>query len=207
MGSPRAVSSSSRAIGGRVHDVYIGDSETIELSCALDKPDQNSGEQILFELASSFYQDTATPATASTVTLTGWGRDDFDPDSSNDLIVVQGKGLGQRRAITAWDPDTMVATVEPPFTVVPDDTTRIQIARAVTDFIVYRSWIQGKPDFADRHTASSGVQPLWAWVRRRGGRQPLSPVACAVEPVGDEHQVPGCARSPQLLQPVHEQHH
>jgi hypothetical protein len=143
---------------GSSRDIYIGDSETIELSPALDKPDQNSGEQILFEMVNSAYQGTATPATETTATLPGMDTEAIHADDA-ELVVVQGKGLGQRATITDIDEATDTVTLSPPFRVVPDETSVVAISRVVTDFIVYRSSLQGKADFATRETASSGVQP------------------------------------------------
>ncbi|MBW2523284.1 MAG: hypothetical protein JRI23_03875 [Deltaproteobacteria bacterium] len=143
---------------GSSRDIYIGDSQTIDLSPALDKPDQNSGEQILFEMVNSAYQGTATPATETTATLPGMDAEEISVDES-ELVVVQGKGLGQRATIVAIDEGAGTVTLSQPFRVIPDETSVVTVSRVVTDFVVYRTSLQGKADFAERETASSGVQP------------------------------------------------
>lgn len=96
----------------------------------------NDGETLLWEgPGSSFADGEIVAATSDTATL---GIDFTVPGKSWseqwNLVIVEGKGLGQMRAITNFD--DYVATVDEPWTIIPDRTSKFSVLRMARDIVV-----------------------------------------------------------------------
>ena len=120
--------------------------------------DANSGEQVLFETGSTDYSALASaPFTATTVTVSGLTDTTcgyYNPPSpgtnciGEDAVIVGGTGLGQNRHIIAQSGD--LVTVSPAWQVIPDATSKINIANISYQFAVYDNLEQGKTDYDSR---------------------------------------------------------
>jgi hypothetical protein len=77
----------------------------------------------------------ASAGGASTITLRqdAAGARNIASYNSAPIFIAQGKGAGQVRTITSYNPTTRVATVSPPWTTVPDTTSFYSIGRMKTD--------------------------------------------------------------------------
>jgi hypothetical protein len=77
----------------------------------------------------------ASSATANTVTLRQdvVGARNINSYVGQTIFIVQGKGVGQTRTITAYNPSTRVATVNSNWTTIPDTTSFYSIGRMKTD--------------------------------------------------------------------------
>ncbi|MDG0813861.1 glycoside hydrolase family 55 protein [Cohnella rhizosphaerae] len=96
----------------------------------------NDGETLLMESPGSNFADgEIVAATADTATL---GIDYADPARSwNEqwnIVIVDGKGLGQMRSIAGYEDH--VATVDEPWTIVPDRTSKFSVLRMGRDVVV-----------------------------------------------------------------------
>ena len=147
------------SLWGSNRNFYVGDNTTDALAVRPAYSNQNSGEQILWENATK-YSGMPLFATQTTVTF---GANAFlqDPGllgGSYDAIIVNGTGLGQHRKITGCTGTTI--TVSPAWNVPPDSTSTVIIAGVIFHCAVYQNTLQGKSDYVNRDTASTGVQPF-----------------------------------------------
>ena len=67
-----------------------------------------------------------------------WPRSEF---STLDLVITEGRGLGQKRTITSIDPATMKITIDKPFDIEPDTTSYYSIANVMDQCTAYQNWI------------------------------------------------------------------
>ncbi len=132
-----------------------------------DPPDtatnQNAGEQVLFETASTDYAGLATApfnsttANVSGLTETSCGFSGGADCVGEDAVIVGGTGLGQNRHIVAQSGSTI--TLSEPWRVMPDATSKINITNDTYQVAVYGNYEQGKTDQAYRYTSLAGVEP------------------------------------------------
>ncbi len=135
---------------------YFGNNRTIDFVVRTGGGDQNSGEQLLWEGANSYYEGAIAGATANTVTFNPGGT---TPNSGMRVIVVAGKGLGQIRAVASYDGGTQTTTLTEPWNVIPDATSQIHLVKHPDRIVVYQNTFDGTQLAADQtaHVANVGV--------------------------------------------------
>ena len=135
---------------------YFAENTTVDLCVRPERPDQNCGEQYLWEIGTK-WQGRPAAATADTVTF-GAGTPSL---AGLELAVVRGRGLGQNRRVASFDAATGTATVAPPWNVVPGPDSLVAAGGFVDRVVLYRNRIDGKPRgvTSPTHIASAGIQP------------------------------------------------
>src|SRR5262249_11798552 len=132
---------------GTQSNVYIGDNRTIYFATPLSigAGGQNAGEQVMWEGNHTASSSMVTSATVNTATLASLDGDHVGWEA----VVVSGKGLGQHRTITATDFTSggTTLTLDQPWNVIPDATTRINIILTVKQVAVYHNTLQGNSNF------------------------------------------------------------
>lgn len=120
------------------------------------KVDCNKGEQICFEIVGSALKDGFKAATANTVSFGS-----LTPSSKaggEDLVIVGGKGAGQRRHIASVNDDT--ATLDRSWNVIPDSSSRFALAATASQAVIYNNVFQGRPTY-NQHDSNSTAVLLW----------------------------------------------
>lgn len=136
---------------------YFEENVTEDLCVRPERPDQNCGEQYLWEIGAR-WQGKPSAATPETVT--------FGPGTPSlaglELVVVCGKGIGQNRRVVSFEAGTGTVRVDPPWNVPPDSTSVVSAGGFVDRVVLYRNRIDGKPRgvTSPTHIASSGIQPF-----------------------------------------------
>jgi hypothetical protein len=152
---------------GAQRHVYLGENTSTNLGVRPGATNQNSGEQFLWELPNYYFAGPGASATATSATLTGYtgNTSNFFPGQNDDgadseAIVIDGKGLGQHRAIAAVNRTTGSITITQPWSVIPDTSSKVAIMTAIEKVAVYRNYLDGKPYVyqQEAHVASAGVQ-------------------------------------------------
>ncbi|WJR67049.1 glycoside hydrolase family 28 protein [Neorhizobium sp. CSC1952] len=120
-----------------------------------EKVDCNKGEQICFEIVGSMMKNDFVRASASSVTfrsLADWGK---PVASGRDLVIIGGRGAGQHRHITSIDGSTV--TIETPWNVIPDKTSRFALAAIASQAVIYDNTFEGRASFSEHDSDSTGV--------------------------------------------------
>ncbi|MEA3213458.1 MAG: hypothetical protein QOE70_6515 [Chthoniobacter sp.] len=155
-------------IYGTQRHVYLGDNTSTDLGVRAG-PDQNTGEQFLWELNNFYFSGPVTTATATSATLNGYtgNIDNFVPGQNDnnfdtEVIVIDGTGVGQHRAISAVNPAAGSITIIEPWSVIPDSSSKVVIMTASEKVAIYRNYLDGKPYIYQQepHVAAAGVQPF-----------------------------------------------
>lgn len=147
------------AQGGHTRNYYIGDSQTIALAPSAFRFDGNSGEQILFEHPGTMFAGFNGAFNGVNVILPGLNFNRGETVDGSVIIITSGKGFGQRRTIVSSNQASSSVTIDRPFTITPDSSSYAVVQIAADRLVVYNNSFQGKPDYASRFSASSGVQP------------------------------------------------
>jgi hypothetical protein len=140
---------------GSEANVYFGDNVSTALG---PLPDDNAGEQVLCEGDNYIWQTlNPTNATSNTFAIT-------NPATNYSMVAVtaainNGKGLGQYRQVTGYDPTTGTVTVSPDWNVIPDSTSNIIMMGAACRWVMYSNILQGKDYYAQSYSAMSGLSP------------------------------------------------
>lgn len=118
------------------------------------KVDCNKGEQICFEIAGSRLKNDFVSATASTVRFrrADWGE---PLPSGRDLVIVAGRGAGQRRHIASIS--GTIATLESEWTVIPDLSSRFALAVTASRAAIYKNRLDGRGSYSRHDSDSTGV--------------------------------------------------
>jgi hypothetical protein len=148
-----------QGLGGSQSQVYIGGNTTYEMGVRPGVPEQNSGEQLLFELNRT--QFTARPASTTLRTVTFARVDKIEGDR---VTIVGGRGVGQYRRILSFDRLTGTIILDKPWNVIPDSRSMISVGYLADRVVVYNNHFDGKAAqvSAASHTASSGVNMFGA---------------------------------------------
>lgn len=93
-------------------------------------------------------------STGMTVTVANVDRN----FANHTAVIVDGKGMGQYRRITGYDPSTGVATVSPEWNVPPDPLSRVNIGGATSRWVIYGNRLDGKENY-EQYSAVTAVQP------------------------------------------------
>lgn len=155
--------------GGTHRNIYVGSTTLTDMHPRFDprydkySQELNTGEHIMFELTATYFDGYASGGTDTTVTLNG------TPSSLVEKIIVitGGKGVGQSREIVAHDVATGVVTVDKPWRVVPDSSSKIAAGHYVNQLAVYGNHFDGHERLMDpqpsnlptatNHTATTAV--------------------------------------------------
>jgi polygalacturonase len=139
---------------GSLKNMYWGDNASHQAAphdCS--KVDCNKGEQICFEMVGSDLKDGFKAATANTVTFSSLSAS--DKAGGQDLVIVGGRGAGQRRHIVSASENT--ATLDEPWNVIPDSTSRFALAATASRVAIYNNTFQGRPSYFRHDSDSTAV--------------------------------------------------
>jgi polygalacturonase len=139
---------------GSMENMYWGDNVSHQAAphnC--NKVDCNKGEQICFEMVGSDLKDGFKAATANTVSFSSLSAS--DKAGGQDLVVVGGRGAGQHRRIVSVNDNT--ATLDKPWNVVPDSSSRFALAAAASQVAIYNNTFQGRPSYFKHDSDSTAV--------------------------------------------------
>ncbi|MBK3745141.1 glycoside hydrolase family 28 protein [Paraburkholderia aspalathi] len=118
-----------------------------------DKVDCNKGEQICFEIVESALQGGFTAASENTVSFDSLPAS--SKESGVDLVIVAGKGAGQRRHIVSVSNNT--ATLDEAWNVVPDQSSRFALAGTASRIAIYNNRFQGRKSYSQHDSDSTAV--------------------------------------------------
>jgi len=144
----------AQAHNGSMRNLYWGGNVSHDAAphdCS--KVDCNKGEQICFEMIGGELLAGFAGATGTTAAF----RDPrLAPTAiGSDLIVVGGRGAGQRRTITAVRAGTV--TLETPWNVVPDASSRLALAGAASRAAIYGNSFEGRASYGSHDSNSTAV--------------------------------------------------
>ncbi|NQU41016.1 MAG: hypothetical protein HQ523_13780 [Lentisphaerae bacterium] len=142
---------------GAMRNHYFGGNRTTDLTVRPGFDDQNTGEHFMYEALDTLYRGTAVAAGASTVQLAGLTSDCIDTI----LVIVDGTGMGQSRAVNDFDASTSTVTVDEPWRVRPATDSIIMIGNYMSRMAVYDNSFDGKERAVtnETHIAAAGVEP------------------------------------------------
>jgi len=150
---------------GVSRDIYIGENTTTDLGVHPKYPGQNTGEQISWDEASSqpvskVVRAVNDPRSDSSSLQLSAAPHPLEPGWGYVAVVIDGKGEGQIRDVTAVEGDTI--RVNPTWKVVPDQSSRLALGGFHERAVVYRNRLDGKAILAQQssHSASSGIEPF-----------------------------------------------
>ncbi|WP_372796257.1 glycosyl hydrolase family 28-related protein, partial [Pontiella sp.] len=150
-------------------DMYFGHNTTANLMPRLDpnksrwdssQPDQNSGEQIMFEGLSTRYRGSPLSVTDTTVKFAPFTIS----NNPQYLVIANGTGYGQSRRILSIDAGSGTITVDTPWRVKPDTSSVVYVGNYLCNVVTYGNYLDGRPRAAEEpantqdHTASAGYQ-------------------------------------------------
>ncbi len=145
------------SIWGTMRNIHIDGNTTIDLTPSATYWNQNAGEQIMWEEATTHFYGNPISATATTVTLNSATASSV-PLS---LMITTGKGCGQFREIIGIDTTTGIVTVDKPWDVIPDSSSLVTAQFGYSNIVIANNSL----DFDTRsvtstsHIASTGIQP------------------------------------------------
>ena len=117
-------------------------------------PDDNAGEQIMLENLSCRYDGEIGGADESSITMpSGIG---FQAAKGDIITVTSGKGQSQYRTVEKVSKNTI--TVDKPWGVVPDTSSRILITNCFRNVVISKNKIDGYANYLQNPGATTGVQ-------------------------------------------------
>jgi len=122
-------------------------------------PDQNSGEQIMFEGLVCRFRGKPVAVAADSVTFSGLAAH----GQSRVVSVLSGRGMGQSREIAWMDTASGKVALVQPWTVMPDSSSVLAMGNPQHNTVVFGCELDGRPRAADGPavgdpTASAGAQ-------------------------------------------------
>lgn len=147
---------------GGAQQVYIGNNQTFNLGVRPEYIYQGKGEQLLFEgncsgVSDVLYQGYPTSATATTVTFADLNSDYSATAQTSTLVYITiGKGVGQVRRLVNTDLNTGTITIDMPWNLVPDSTSKVHLARGYDRIVVYNNHFDGRTEQVTQ-TAENGA--------------------------------------------------
>jgi len=122
-----------------------------------EKVDCNKGEQIIFEFGAVNLQGRATAVSSDRISFDS--LDTQETAGGKDVIVVGGRGVGQRRRIIAVEGNT--AILDRPWNIQPDTTTSLFFVTAIAErAVVYGNTFEGR-DTHSKHDSNSTAVLVW----------------------------------------------
>lgn len=145
---------------GGMRNFYFGGNRTTDMiprQPVGEYVDQNSGEQFLFEGLYTTYRGQPVSVGSLTVRFGNLSTTRV----GNMVSIVGGRGIGQTRAITAFDAASKTITLDEPWRVAPDTGSMLAIGEYMARMAVYGNQFDGMPratsPVAADYTASAGV--------------------------------------------------
>jgi hypothetical protein len=139
---------------GSTYHWYIANNTTYDLTVrysSSNSPDQNTGEQIMWEGTKIYVSSAPGSVSGRTITMaaaTGGLTGQI-------AMITAGKGVGQSRRVESATTGSFV--VERAFDIQPDSTSKITVSGAPGNVVVYQNLLQGKSSYLDYYSASAGV--------------------------------------------------
>jgi hypothetical protein len=136
---------------------YFGDNQTIDMAPPpANGIDRNSGEQIMWETEGTASFGAVTGATRNTVSF----QSPYSINQPWQLSIVKGKGLGQSKALGAFNSSNNTYQIQGEWNVIPDASSVIVATKIPSNIVVYNNKLDGTAEatYSPAHTASSGVQ-------------------------------------------------
>lgn len=141
---------------GSMRNLYWGDNTSLNAAPRdCNKVDCNKGEQICFEIVGSKVKSDTVGATQDTVTFKTRVDLDAEMRSGMDLVVIGGRGAGQQRHIIAASGSTV--TLEAPWNVIPDSTSRFALAATASRIAIYNNSFDGRASYSQHDSDSTSV--------------------------------------------------
>lgn len=119
-----------------------------------DHPDQNSGEQILFEGGHTIYRGLPGSISETSATFDNLSSYLTSVKDYHYVMVAHGQGLGQLRKIVSIDSGTI--GIGKPWTVKPNKDSVLMIGKYGCNWAVYDNFLDGVP--STKVSASTGFQ-------------------------------------------------
>lgn len=124
---------------GGLRNLYISGLTTTDL---MVRPgyagNQNTGEQILFDITPGQYEGSPSAvADSTTMTLSGLAAD----HTGESITVIEGRGIGQTRHIASYNAGSI--TVDKPWRVAPDTDSVLRIAYSFDNIVAYDNDLDG----------------------------------------------------------------
>lgn len=137
---------------GSTRNLYFGGNQTH--NCA-PRPgpdvDHNKGEQICLEFVAEL-EGHAEAVTSTTVRFVSLHP--ADVQGGVDIIIVGGRGVGQRRRVMSVAANT--ATLDRPWDVIPDTTTSLfEVTPIAEKVVAYKNTFQGRATYIDNDSNST----------------------------------------------------
>lgn len=152
-------------IWGSCRNTYLGQNTTTDLTVRPahnpirhgEDPDQNSGEQFMWEGGEGKWAGLVKAATEDTLSLSGYDQKATDAQYA---VITKGRGFGQSRRITGNS--NGVVTLHKPWRVVPDTSSYVVIGDFHDCIVIYKNFLDGKTRAAtsEDHTAAAGIEPF-----------------------------------------------
>ncbi|MGV3585876.1 MAG: glycosyl hydrolase family 28-related protein [Adhaeribacter sp.] len=152
-------------IWGSCRNTYLGQNTTTDLTVRPahnpirhgEDPDQNSGEQFMWEGGEGKWAGYVKAANEDTLTISGY--DQKTPDIQY-AVITKGKGFGQSRRIIRNNNGTL--TLHQPWRVIPDTSSHVVIGDFHDRIVVYQNFLDGKTRAvtSEEHTATAGIEPF-----------------------------------------------
>ena len=145
------------SLWGTIRNLHIDGNTTVDLTPSPDHFDQNSGEQIMWEEATTLFHGNPLATSATTVTFSSVVAS--APPTT--LMIVDGPGTGQFREVIEINTSTGVVTVDTPWDVIPDTSSMAVVNFSYNNISISNNSL----DFSTRsvtsttHIASTGIQP------------------------------------------------
>ncbi len=151
--------------GGREgsRNTYIAGNTTVNFA-PRESPSHssNSGEQVLWESGRGLFNGKPSSATGNGLSIpqspTSYGPDPGSKRAYHYAVVLAGKGMGQRRLVTA-DNGSGGLGISPDWNVIPDGGSLVQVQTLNEHAAVYQNLLEGKANYATYNSASAGIQP------------------------------------------------
>lgn len=143
---------------GASQNYYIARNNTVKFAPPPERKDQNSGEQILFEVPYILGSYDVISSTLSSVNLKINKKYKLKKHQMK-CVVVSGNGVGQIRSVKNHkvEGNKIIIDIDSDWLIKPDKTSKINISPAIENVIIYKNNFQGLPDYRERITASVAI--------------------------------------------------
>ena len=135
---------------GAASELYIAQNDIQRAG----NPQDNSGEQIMFEAPATHYTGKATLLEDNVLRFDEEGY--TSPGRGAVVTIVYGTGNAQSRRIVKTSGNAVL--LDAPWTVQPDETSIFSVTRPFMNAVVYDNSIEGFDNYPDAYSAGCGIQ-------------------------------------------------
>ena len=141
-----------RALAIQQHpkNMYIANNEILHAGL----PDDNAGEQVMFESLNTKYEGFPLSATKDTITM----PDDFAVQAKKGMLLFLINGKGQYQVRSVKDYKSKTITVDREWDIIPDSTTRLLFCDASFNLVVHNNKFDGYTNYLKNAGATTAVQ-------------------------------------------------